>query len=153
MVGERFEDSLELYFQQCSVLVTGRDLAMMAATLANGGVNPSTGKRAVPAEYIKDILSIMLSCGMYDYAGEWAFRVGLPAKSGVSGGVIAVVPGRLGIGVFSPRLDPKGNSVRGVAVCQELSRRFGLHAFEAAPPGDSLDDQLRLRSARSVATS
>lgn len=147
MVGERFEDSLELYFQQCSVLVTGRDLAMMGATLANGGVNPLTGQRAVRAEFVKDILSIMLSCGMYDYAGEWAYRVGLPAKSGVSGGVIAVVPGRLGIGVFSPRLDAKGNSVRGVAVCQELSTRFGLHAFEAAPAGESLDQQFQLRPA------
>ena len=145
MVGDRFEDSLELYFQQCSVLVTGRDLAVMAATLANGGVNPITGMRAVQAEFVKDILSVMLSCGMYDYAGEWAYRVGLPAKSGVSGGVLAVVPGRLGIGVFSPRLDAKGNSVRGVGACQELSQRFGLHAFEAARPEESLDAQLSLR--------
>ncbi len=145
MVGERFEDSLELYFQQCSVLVTCHDLAVMGATLANGGVNPVTGTRALPAEYVKDVLSIMLTCGMYDAAGEWAFRVGLPAKSGVAGGIVAVVPGRLGIGVFSPRLDAKGNSVRGVKVCESLSRRFGLHVFESGPAAESLGDQLHAR--------
>ena len=145
MVGEHFEESLELYFQQCSVLVTCHDLAVMGATLANGGVNPVTGVRAIRAEFVKDLLSIMLTCGMYDYAGEWAYRVGLPAKSGVAGGVVAVVPGRLGIGMFSPRLDAKGNSVRGVRVCEELSRRFGLHVFESSPPAESLGDQLAPR--------
>lgn len=145
MVGERFEDSLELYFQQCSVLVTAHDLAVMGATLANGGVNPMTGVRAIPAEHVKDVLSIMLTCGMYDYAGEWAFRVGIPAKSGVSGGVVAVVPGQLGIGILSPRLDAKGNSVRGVKVCQELSRRFGLHVLEAGSAAESLKSQFSPR--------
>jgi len=145
MVGPDFEESLELYFQQCSILVTCHDLAVMGACLANGGVNPITGERAITAEYVKYLLSVMLSCGMYDYAGEWAFRVGIPAKSGVGGGICAVVPGKLGIGVFSPCLDVKGNSVRGVAVCQELSRRFGLHAFETAHVGESIDDQLRHR--------
>jgi glutaminase len=145
MVGEHFEESLELYFQQCSVLVTCHDLAVMGAALANGGVNPVTGVRAIQADFVKDLLSIMLTCGMYDYAGEWAFRVGLPAKSGVAGGVVAVVPGRLGIGIFSPRLDAKGNSVRGVKVCEELSRRFGLHAFESSPPAESLGEQLAPR--------
>jgi len=144
MVGERFEESLELYFQQCSILVDAHDLAVMGATLANGGVNPLTGVTALNPEYVKDVLSIMLTCGMYDYAGEWAFRVGLPAKSGVAGGVIAVVPNRCGIGVFSPRLDPKGNSVRGVRVCEELSRRFGLHAFESQHDAhEAFGDQLR----------
>jgi len=145
MVGERFEDSLELYFQQCSVLVSCHDLAVMGATLANGGVNPITGQRAISAEYVKDLLSIMLTCGMYDFAGEWAFRVGIPAKSGVAGGVVAVVPGKLGIGVFSPRLDVKGNSVRGVRVCRELSQRFGLHAFECSAVADSLAAELAPR--------
>ncbi|RPI83440.1 MAG: glutaminase A [Planctomycetaceae bacterium] len=145
MVGEHFEESLELYFQQCSILVNCHDLAMMGATLANGGVNPLTRERALDARYVKFLDSVMLSCGMYDSAGEWAFRVGLPAKSGVSGGIVAVVPGKLGIGVFSPRLDSQGNSVRGVAVCTELSQRFGLHAFEAGPVAESLEDQLSPR--------
>ncbi|HEY3963976.1 MAG TPA: glutaminase A [Planctomycetaceae bacterium] len=148
MIGDRFEESLELYFQQCSILVTCRDLAMIGATLANGGVNPVTGVRAIQSEYVKYLLSVMLSCGMYDYAGEWAFRVGLPAKSGVAGGIVAVVPGRLGIGVFSPRLDAKGNSVRGVQVCTELSRLFGLHAFEIGNGHESLEDQLQPRRSR-----
>lgn len=145
MVGEDFEESLELYFQQCSFLVNAHDLAVMGATLANGGVNPITGVRALKAEHVKDVLSIMLSCGMYDYAGEWAFRVGLPAKSGVSGGIVAVVPGVAGIGVFSPPLDAKGNSVRGVRVCEELSHQFGLHVFESGFSGETLASQFELR--------
>jgi glutaminase len=143
MVGEHFEESLELYFQQCAVQVTCRDLAMIGATLANGGVNPATGVRAIEARYVKYLLSAMLTCGMYDHAGEWAFRIGLPAKSGVGGGIVAVVPGRMGIGVFSPRLDGKGNSVRGVQVCAELSRLFGLHIFEAIENHESLEEQLQ----------
>ncbi|MEK6257553.1 MAG: glutaminase A [Planctomycetota bacterium] len=142
MVRDRVEETLELYFQQCSVLVNCHDLAVMGATLANGGVNPFTKERALKAEYVKDLLSIMLSCGMYDYAGEWAYRVGIPAKSGVSGGIVAVVPGKFGIGIFSPLLDPRGNSVRGVRVCQELSQQFGLHAFEAGFTGRTLQDEL-----------
>ncbi len=131
MVGEKIEESLEIYFQQCSILVTSHDLAMIGATLANGGVNPVTGERAIAAEYVKDVLAVMHTCGMYDYAGEWAYRVGIPAKSGVGGGIVAVVPEQLGIGTFSPPLDEKGNSVRGIQVFKELSSRFGLHAFEA----------------------
>jgi glutaminase len=129
MIGDRVEETLELYFQQCSVLVNCKDLAMMAATLANYGVNPQTGTRAVAEEYVKDILAVMYTCGMYDFAGEWAYSVGLPAKSGVSGGVLAVVPGRMGVAVFSPRLDSKGNSLRGIRVFQELSRNYGFHVF------------------------
>lgn len=140
MVGERIEDSLELYFQQCSVLVNCRDLALMGATLASGGVNPITKVRAIPQQYVKYLLSIMLSCGMYDYAGEWAYRVGIPSKSGVGGGIVGVIPGHFGIGIFSPPLDAKGNSVRGIRVCQELSERFGLHAFESGFSGPSLRD-------------
>jgi len=121
--------ALDLYFQQCSVAVTCRDLSVMAAALANGGVNPLTGERAVSNELVESILSVMATCGMYDYAGEWMYWVGMPAKSGVAGGVVAVLPGQLGIGVFSPPLDARGNSVRGVAVCKDLSRDFNLHAF------------------------
>jgi glutaminase len=123
------DDVLDLYFKQCSVLVTCRDLAVMAATLANGGVNPVTGVRALAPEHVESVLSVMATCGMYDFAGEWLYSVGLPAKSGVAGGIIAVLPGQLGIGVFSPPLDDRGNSVRGIAVCQELSRRFHLHQY------------------------
>ncbi len=120
---------LENYFRQCSIQVTCRDLAFMAATLANSGVHPLTGKRTVPADEVQSVLSIMATCGMYDYAGSWLYEVGLPAKSGVSGGVIAVMPGRFGLAIFSPRLDENGNSVRGIAVCQQMSREFGLHVF------------------------
>ena len=118
---------VELYFQQCSVSVTCRDLALMAATLANRGVNPLTGRQAIRGEYVESVLSVMGSCGMYDYAGEWMYTIGMPAKSGVAGGIIAVLPGQLGIGVFSPRLDSRGNSVRGIKVCEELSRGLDLH--------------------------
>jgi glutaminase len=134
MMTNRVEETLDLYFQQCSILVTARDLAMMGATLANGGVNPVTGERALDERYVQDVVSVMLTCGMYDYSGEWAYRVGIPAKSGVGGGITAVVPGRLGIGTFSPLLDAKGNSARGIRVCEDLSRDFGLHQFNAARP-------------------
>lgn len=130
MIDEPVYEHLDLYFAQCSVLVTARDLAVMAATLANNGVNPLTGARAIEAAYVKNVLSIMASCGMYDAAGDWIYRVGLPAKSGVGGGILAVLPGQLGIGVFSPPLDDRGNSTRGVQVCEALSRRFNLHLFE-----------------------
>ncbi len=123
------DPTVELYFQQCSVSVTCRDLAVMAATLANRGANPTTGKQAVRGEYVANMLSVMSSCGMYDWAGEWIYKVGMPAKSGVAGGVIAVLPGQLGIGVFSPRLDSHGNSVRGIKVCEALSQRLDLHLF------------------------
>ncbi len=143
MVGERFEDSLELYFQQCSILVTAHDLAVMGATLARGGVNPLTNQRAISSANVKYLLSAMLTCGMYDFAGEWAFRVGLPAKSGVAGGIVAVIPGVGGLGLYSPLLDRKGNSIRGVEACLELSRRFGLHAFEQGYEGPTLQSQLQ----------
>ncbi|MCB9850737.1 MAG: glutaminase A [Phycisphaerales bacterium] len=131
MIESDVEQILDLYFQQCSILVTCRDLAVMGATLANGGVNPLTGERALDPQYIRDVLTVMYTCGMYDYAGEWAYTVGLPAKSGVSGGIIAVVPNSLGIAVFSPRLDQRGNSVRGIRVCESLSQNFGMHLFDA----------------------
>lgn len=124
--------SLENYFRQCSLLVDCRDLAFMAATLANGGIHPVTGQRALPSEHVERVLSVMATCGMYDFAGSWLYEVGMPAKSGVGGGIIAVLPGRFGIGIFSPLLDPKGNSVRGIEVCRHLSRDFGLHVFNRA---------------------
>jgi glutaminase len=118
---------LDVYFQQCSVLVTARDLAIMAATLANNGVNPVTGAQVMKPYAVARTLSIMTSSGMYDYAGEWVYRVGMPAKSGVGGGIVAALPAQLGLGTFSPLLDEHGNSVRGLKVCQALSAHFGLH--------------------------
>lgn len=131
MIDGNLEEVLDLYFQECSIVVNSGDLALMAATLANKGVNPITQVQAVESKYIKDILSVMFMCGLYDFSGEWAYRVGLPAKSGVGGGIIAVVPGRMGVGVFSPALDERGNSVRGVKVCEALSQHYGLHIFDA----------------------
>ncbi len=121
------EPGLDAYFRQCSINVTCRDLAVMAATLANNGINPITGKRAIMGEYVGNVLGVMASCGMYDFAGAWIYRVGLPAKSGVGGGIVAVLPGQLGIGIFSPPLDALGNSVRGIKVCEDLSRDLHLH--------------------------
>jgi glutaminase len=129
MISGDVEGILALYLRQCSVRVTCRDLAVMAATLANGGMNPLTGERALPLRHVREVLSVMHTCDMYDAAGQWAFDVGVPAKSGVSGGILAVVPGKGGIGVFSPGRDAHGNSVRGIRVCQEISERLGLHVF------------------------
>src|SRR5580693_940691 len=118
---------LEVYFRQCSVLVTARDIAIMAATLANRGVNPVTGEQVMTPYAISRTLSVMTSSGMYDYAGEWIYRVGIPAKSGVGGGILAALPARLGLGSYSPRLDSHGNSVRGIKVCEALSAHYDLH--------------------------
>jgi len=109
----------------------------MAATLSNMGRNPLTGANAFDLHTVKDILSIMFTCGMYDHAGQWAYRVGVPAKTGVSGGLMAVVNRQLGIGTYSPRLDPHGNSCRGVEVCAELASRPGLHVFDCLNVGSS----------------
>jgi glutaminase len=121
------DEALDVYFRQCALLVTARDIAVMAATLANGGVNPVTGEAIVTDQVASQVLAVMATCGMYDASGEWLLRVGLPAKSGVSGAVMAACPGQFGLGLFSPRLDMKGNSVRAVAACRALSDRFDLH--------------------------
>jgi len=138
IIENRVDEILDLYFQQCSVVVNTRDLATMAATLANRGINPFTGERAIERQYLRDVLTVMHTCGMYNYAGEWAYTVGLPAKSGVSGGIIAVVPGHFGLAVYSPRVDARGNSVRGIRVCEDLSRDAGLHLFEPWPDAGEL---------------
>ncbi len=126
------EEALDLYFRQCSASVDCRDLARMAATLANGGVNPATGERALDRNVVDRVLSVMTTCGMYDSAGEWVVDVGMPAKSGVAGGVLAVLPGQLGIAVYSPPLDPHGNSVRGIEVCRQVSEELNLHLLHVA---------------------
>lgn len=132
IVDREPEEVLDLYFRQCSILVTARDLALMAACLANNGVNPVTGVVALKNQYVEKVLSVMSTCGMYDYSGKWVFDVGMPAKSGVGGGIMAVLPGQLGLGVFSPPLDVKGNSLRGVEACRRVSSDFGLHLFNVA---------------------
>ena len=134
LIGE-VEDILRVYLSACSVPVTTPELSAAAATLAHGGVNPRTDERALPRTYVRDVIGVMFTCGMYDAAGQWANDVGIPAKSGVSGGILASIPNHLGLGVFSPGLDVHGNSVRGVNVCRELSDRFGLHVF--ADPAES----------------
>ena len=121
------DEAVEGYFRQCSVLVTATDLAVMGATLANGGVNPRTGVVAMEQAVAERVLTVMATCGMYDFSGEWLFRVGLPAKSGVSGGLVAVSPSQFGIGMYSPRLDQRGNSVRCVEASRAISERFSLH--------------------------
>jgi glutaminase len=131
------DNTLHQYFSQCSLLVNCHDLAMMAATLANMGNNPVTREYVFDFQYIKDVLTVMFTCGLYDHAGEWAYRVGLPAKSGVGGGILGVVNRQLGIAVYSPRLDAKGNSVRGILVCKELANQLGLHAFEFTNVGST----------------
>lgn len=142
VVHDEAEAALDLYFKQCSIRVTCRDLAMMGATLANMGAHPLTGKTAFSVPCVKDVLSVMFTCGMYDYSGQWAYRVGVPAKSGVSGGVLAVVNRQLGIGTYSPRLDRYGNSCRGIEVCTELASRLGLHVFDCLNMGSGFLDTI-----------
>jgi glutaminase len=137
IIDEYLHESLQQYFAQCSVLVNCEDMALMAATVANMGRNPVTGKQVFDFRYLKYMLTVMFTCGLYDYAGGWAYEVGLPAKSGVAGGIFGVVNRQLGISVYSPRLDRQGNSVRGILVCKELASHLGLHAFEFTNSGSS----------------
>ena len=120
------------YIRQCAINVNVRDLAMMAAVLCNAGVHPITGERIIPHASVRQVLSIMTTCGMYDAAGGWVSNVGIPAKSGVAGGIIGALPGQVGIAAFSPNLDERGNSVRGVAICEQLSRDMGLHMMDVS---------------------
>ncbi len=129
------EEALDLYFQQCAVLASCRDLAVMAATLANGGRHPITGERVLAAERVKHVLTVMFTSGLYDFSGGFAVEVGLPAKSGVSGGLLAVVPGRLGLAAFSPRLDERGNTIRGMAALRHVAEDLELHLFEVPQAG------------------
>ncbi len=124
--------TLDVYFRQCSIEVDCRDLSLMAATLANSGTHPVSGERVLEAGVTERVLSVMTTCGMYNEAGDWVTEVGLPAKSGVGGGILAVLPGQIGLAVFSPRLDPRGNSVRGVAACRRISRDLELHMMHVS---------------------
>ena len=125
-------EATDLYTRQCSVGVTARDLGIMAGTLANLGVNPVTKKSVVKEELVPRILAVMATTGLYDSTGTWLYRTGLPAKSGVGGAIIAVVPGKLGLAVFSPPLDVEGNSVRAQKVLESISRDLHLNLYDAA---------------------
>lgn len=127
MVNDAAHDAVESYINQCSIKVTVSDLAIMGATLANGGIQPRTGERVCSQEVARQVQAVMASAGMYNGAGKWMATVGIPAKSGVSGGIMGTLPGRLGIAAFSPKLNEKGNSVRAKRLFQELSRDMGLH--------------------------
>ncbi|MBO3663814.1 glutaminase A [Microbacterium stercoris] len=127
------DEIVDVYTRQCALDVTAHDLAVMGATLADGGVNPITGRRVVDAEVCRDALAVVAATGLYERSGEWLFEIGLPAKSGVSGGIVAVVPGKGAIGAFSPRLDAAGNSVRSQRAIGYLSRALGLNLFASAP--------------------
>ena len=129
-LGSTAEVATGAYFRQCSVAVNARDLAIMAATLANGGTNPVSGERVIREDVARWTTAVMTSCGMYDGSGDWLVHVGLPAKSGVGGGIVAIQPEQFGIGTFSPRLDERGNSVRGIVVLRTLSERYGLHMLQ-----------------------
>lgn len=118
---------LDVYFRQCALRVSARDLSVMAATLAHKGRNPLTGEQVVSSYAVARTLSVMTSSGMYDSAGRWVYRVGIPAKSGVGGGIVASLPSQLGLGTYSPLIDDQGNSVRGLRTCEALSTHFGLH--------------------------
>lgn len=122
---------VEGYIRQCSILVTVRDLSVMAATLAAGGIQPVTGEQVIDPATARQVMAVMAAAGMYDGAGDWLVRVGIPAKSGVAGGMVGVLPDLVGVGTFSPRLDPQGNSHRGGRLFERLSEDMGMHLFAA----------------------
>jgi len=123
------EEILDLYFRQCSILVTAKDLANIAAVLANNGKKLDTGEQIVPREIVKLVRALMVTCGLYNESGVFAVRVGLPAKSGVGGGMMAVVPGQMGIATYGPALDENGNSITGLKMLEDLSQEQGLNLF------------------------
>ena len=126
-------EATDLYTRQCALAVSAHDLAVMGATLAGGGVNPLTGERVVDADVASRVLAVLATAGLYEHSGDWLFDVGLPGKSGVSGGIVTIAPGKGAVGTFSPPLDRAGNSVRGCRAMALLSRRLGLDLFASAP--------------------
>lgn len=129
MINDDVEDVLDCYFRACSIHVTCKDLANIGYVLANRGKLPQTEERVFPSQYAHYVNAVLMTCGMYDGSGEFAVKVGVPAKSGVGGGIMAVVPTRMGIGIFSPGLDSKGNSVAGIKVLEQLGQRMYLSIF------------------------
>lgn len=126
-------ETTDLYTRQCSLNVSARDLAVMGATLADGGVNPVTRERVVDASICPYVLSVMTTAGLYETSGDWLYEVGLPGKSGIGGGMVTVSPGKGGLGTFAPPLDAAGNSVKGALTAALLSRRLGMHLFASTP--------------------
>jgi len=124
------EESVDLYTRMCSVGVNTEELAVMGATYANAGINPITKKEAVKAENVPKLLAVMATSGLYDDSGLWLYKVGLPAKSGVGGGIIAVMPGKYGIAAFSPPVDAAGNSVRAQLAIEEIAKRLKANVFQ-----------------------
>jgi glutaminase len=134
--GEMWADPDEAndrYTRQCSLSVSAHDLAVMGATLADGGVNPVTGRRVIGADTCRRVLAVLATAGLYERSGDWLYEIGLPGKSGVSGGIVTVAPGKGGLGTYSPRLDSAGNSVRGQLLTRHLSHRLGLNLFASQP--------------------
>lgn len=129
ILGGDVEEPLDVYFKQCSIEVTCSNLAQMAVILANDGIVPETGETLIPRKYVRIAKALMVTCGMYNASGEFAIEVGLPAKSGVSGGILAIVPGRMGIGILGPALDDKGNSIAGIQLLRRMSQRWDLSMF------------------------
>ena len=127
------EEALRVYTRQCSIGVSAKDLGMMGATLANQGVNPLTGKRVMPAKHVPELLAVMATAGFYDESGDWMYDAGLPAKTGVGGGIVAVVPGRFAIAAFSPRLNEAGNSVRSMHAIRDIAGELGVGVFGPNP--------------------
>jgi len=136
-------ETLDFYFQSCSIEVTAERMSIVAATLANAGVNPLTNERVFSAETVQHCLSLMYSCGMYDFSGEFAFTIGLPAKSGVSGALMVVVPNRMGFAIWSPRLDKLGNSVRGIEFCRKLVETYNFHNYDGLSEETNKKDPIR----------
>jgi glutaminase len=139
-LGEPVEPAIDLYFKQCSISVTATDLALIGATIANMGEQPGSGRQIFDVGAVRDTQAVMFTCGMYDYSGNWAYDVGVPAKSGVGGGILGVVNRQLGIGTYSPRLDRNGNSVRGIRSFKLMSDELGLHAFDLTNTGSAFVD-------------
>jgi glutaminase len=127
------EEALRVYTRECSVGVSAKDLGVMGATLANGGVNPLTKKQVMPAQHVPELLAVMATAGFYDESGDWMFTAGLPAKTGVGGGIVAVVPGRFAIAAFSPRLNAAGNSVRSLNAIRDIAGELGVGVFGPNP--------------------
>jgi glutaminase len=135
LLGTDGDSALDLYTRQCSLSVSARDLAVMGATLANGGINPTTGEFVVEPDTCRAALTVMTTAGLYETSGDWLYDVGLPGKSGIGGGIVAVAPGKGGLGVFGPRLDAAGNSVKGQLAARYLSERLGLDLFGSDDSG------------------